>query len=151
MSFPYNIDTYINKDVIQCFNNSFSIPEDDSELIFNETKKWLWLCAKVRNDRLLGKFSYPMGLFIHQPLLILDEMWHSFLLFTEDYEYFCKQHLGVFIHHRPFGVDSKELTKDDITNQLSYIYDNLGEDTLVLWYKVFPERYSYEVIKSLRR
>ena len=31
----------------------------------------------------------------------LDEIWHTFILFTKDYQYFCKSMLGKFVHHVP--------------------------------------------------
>lgn len=31
----------------------------------------------------------------------VDEMWHTFILFTERYEKFCKEIAGSFIHHYP--------------------------------------------------
>lgn len=31
----------------------------------------------------------------------IDEAWHHFILFTQDYDEFCKKHFGKFIHHVP--------------------------------------------------
>ena len=44
----------------------------------------------------------------------LDPLWHTFLLFTKDYQRFCEA-LGVpFIHHQPFGevVDYDEVHRN---------------------------------------
>lgn len=32
---------------------------------------------------------------------MVDEMWHTFLLFTEDYHEFCDFHFGFFVDHMP--------------------------------------------------
>jgi len=32
----------------------------------------------------------------------IDQMWHTFLLFTRDYRMFCEDNLGRFINHEPF-------------------------------------------------
>lgn len=32
----------------------------------------------------------------------IDQMWHTFLLFTKDYRAFCEEYLGKFINHEPF-------------------------------------------------
>lgn len=32
----------------------------------------------------------------------IDEMWHTFLLFTRDYREFCLDALGRFVEHEPF-------------------------------------------------
>jgi len=31
----------------------------------------------------------------------IDEMWHTFILFTRDYAAFCEGHFGCFLHHVP--------------------------------------------------
>lgn len=32
---------------------------------------------------------------------LIDELWHTFIIFTKDYENFCHQVAGRFIHHVP--------------------------------------------------
>jgi hypothetical protein len=36
---------------------------------------------------------------------IVDEAWHTFILFTEEYENFCRNIVGKFLHHRPIISD----------------------------------------------
>ena len=31
----------------------------------------------------------------------VDELWHSFILFTPQYEEFCEKVMGFFVHHQP--------------------------------------------------
>lgn len=38
---------------------------------------------------------------VHAPSESIDPAWHSFVLHTEQYEAFCLDRLGRFIHHRP--------------------------------------------------
>ena len=46
--------------------------------------------------------KYPDDyIFTHEPLWVIDEMWHTFLLYSKDYYDFCHQYLGRMIHHRP--------------------------------------------------
>src|SRR5690348_8802846 len=33
---------------------------------------------------------------------VVDEAWHTFILFTLDYSRFCDEVFGRFIHHHPF-------------------------------------------------
>ena len=70
----------------------------------------------------------------------LDEMWHTFLLFTRDYADFCERYFGFFLHHipqddaedeRPFDAD---LVRCQLERQYGLIYDVLGEQTLLAWY-----------------
>lgn len=35
------------------------------------------------------------------PSLDVDLAWHEFLLFTIDYQLFCREHFGHFVHHVP--------------------------------------------------
>lgn len=148
--FPSIVKSYSNSNVIYSFTRTFSIQKDEAEIIFNETKKWLWLCSELKKDRLNGLSALPERLFIHQPLLVLDEMWHTFILCTQDYKFFCDNCIGYFIHHFPAKEKSPKLTEDQIALQLSYIYDKLGEDTLVLWYKTISTKYTQEKLKEIR-
>ncbi len=45
------------------------------------------------------------------PTELVDEAWHGFILHTKDYQQFCKQRYGHFIHHVPHGK------KPDVLNQ----------------------------------
>ena len=64
-----------------------------------ELKRFLALCA------LNPKGSYGMA----GPV---DELWHTFLLFTKNYAFFCDEVAGVFLHHVPNTAESRR----DITS-----------------------------------
>lgn len=38
------------------------------------------------------------------PSVIVDNMWHEFILFTREYAAFCDAQFGQFIHHSPGGT-----------------------------------------------
>jgi hypothetical protein len=61
-----------------------------------ELKRFLALCAIYRG---------PIGM--RGPV---DELWHTFLMFTEDYQSFCDRIAGTFIHHVPHD---DETTQED--------------------------------------
>lgn len=76
---------------------------------------------------------------MHKEMEEIDNMWHTFLLFTKDYMSFCDKYFKCYIHHNPFDKNIIELEKDfidELTKYLSYIYDNLGEETLIKWFKL---------------
>lgn len=50
----------------------------------------------------------------------IDEIWHNFILFTEDYYVFCKEHFGRFIHHRP-------RRKTDVPSKRNVVQETLVE------------------------
>ena len=59
---------------------------------FDDVKTFLWL-ASVE-----GVVAPPPK---------IDAAWHVLLLFTEDYQAFCKMAFGRFMHHRPTRPEDK--------------------------------------------
>lgn len=143
--------SYKNEDLISRFLDIYSIDEIDAIDIFEETKKWLWLCSNAKMD-----------LIIDDSLIIIDEMWHNFILFTKEYDLFCKEYLGNYIHHQPTTKLKKEdwnkdinksinEYKENLKRQYEYIYDFLGEETLNKWYVEFAEKYTKKHIKTITK
>lgn len=56
-----------------------------------ELKRFLALCAI---------YGAPIGMRGE-----VDELWHTFLMFTQDYQRFCTEVAGGFIHHAPNDED----------------------------------------------
>lgn len=49
-----------------------------------------------------------------------DIIWHTFLLDTINYDKFCKEYVGKFVHHKPY-IEKSCITKDQvatITNRI---------------------------------
>ncbi|MFZ5594941.1 MAG: glycine-rich domain-containing protein [Pseudomonadota bacterium] len=63
--------------------------EDHINQVMSSLKTWFLLC---------GKSSFNM---ISMPSQVVDTAWHEFILFTRQYEEFCQNATGCFIHHRP--------------------------------------------------
>jgi hypothetical protein len=111
---------------------------EEAEEVFQETLKWLYLCGYcLRED-----FACAMTV----ELARLDEMWHTFLMFTRDYADFCARYFGSFLHHVP-EEDEEEVreagaqaVREQLERQFGLAYDVLGEDTLKRWYE--EERYA---------
>jgi hypothetical protein len=132
---------YQNDAIVHKFCEGWPVDFDEANGIFHETKKWLWFCASS---------SAPSSPFqnatITDELRIIDEMWHTFILFTREYDEFCTRYFGAFIHHAPTTKDEKETFDRDAflahkREQYSVVYDLLGADTLSLWYLGYKERY----------
>lgn len=155
---------YKNKDVIFRFSKLFNMPKGEIEELFEETKKWLY--AVSINRELYKKGEVDFVIAINDDLLIIDEMWHNFILFTKDYKAFCYEYFGDFINHQPMTykenkneeakekLDFKEVQnerREFLKKQYSFIYDLLGEETLTKWHKEWPSKYSIENIKKLRK
>lgn len=69
--------SYSNDDVIYKFCDEWSVDKDQASDVFQETLKFLFLAGKCKED--------CFHLQIDTPILIIDKMWHTFILFTEDY------------------------------------------------------------------
>ena len=39
--------------------------------------------------------------FVSMPSQVVDDLWHEFILYTKNYESFCRQAFGHFLHHTP--------------------------------------------------
>jgi hypothetical protein len=42
--------------------------------------------------------------FVSMPSQVADELWHEFILYTKNYEVFCRRAFGRFLHHSPAAV-----------------------------------------------
>lgn len=82
---------------------------------FEEVKKFLVVCASDRSR------SFA-------PSKQLDEMWHSFVLFTPDYVRFCKA-LGGYVHHRP----TREVMHQSYRNTLEVMPQIFGDINQEWW------------------
>jgi len=83
---------YSNDAVIDRFKKDFGLSAEDAITLFSDVKRFLWLAAVE-------------GIVAPPPKI--DEGWHTFIIFTEEYEAFCYRNFGRFMHHRPLGVGDK--------------------------------------------
>jgi len=148
---------YRDRHVVDRFVEHYGLPREEAEDLFVETLRWLWLCAHADGDPRAPK------LFVDDCLAMLDEMWHTFVLFTREYTQFCDEYLGGYIHHVPTTVEQKQRIESEQTRdpegfkkqhevklraQYDYVYDELGEDVLIKWYSTYPDKYPPAFVKS---
>ncbi|UII20628.1 hypothetical protein [Fulvivirga ligni] len=143
------LDCEDEKVILEGFMKRYDVSYPEAQDIFNETKKWLWLASKSAEDQ---NFS----LFIDQPLTIIDEMWHTFILYTRAYYKYCFNKFNRLIHHDPASESENQLTnnidpKTLLETQYNLIYDYLGRETLIKWYDTLPSKYTLEYIKSIKK
>lgn len=62
---------------------------DDIRLVEGGTRQWFRLAARHPKARLA------------MPSVIVDDLWHEFVLHTREYAEFCEAGLGRFLHHVP--------------------------------------------------
>lgn len=149
---------YENDDLIHKFCKEWDVTHEEACDIFDETKKFLFLAATCQTQ--------CVNITVHQQIQVIDEMWHTFVLFTDQYYQFCENYLGGFLHHFPFtremlrseikfvtstNGDFESYKKEIFQNQILKIKDILGQDTVVKWYGEYSFKYSLDKLNSLRR
>lgn len=147
-----SILAYQDEDIISRFTDLLAVDEPEALDIFQETKKFLYLSQR-----------HPV--FIPDDLLIIDEMWHNFILFTPAYHAFCQMHFQKYLHHLPAtkaekaqqarlrAQDPEQVKQLHLTKMEALIgatYDHLGEETVCKWFQHYPERYSPARLLALR-
>ncbi|PTY36950.1 hypothetical protein BGP77_06605 [Saccharospirillum sp. MSK14-1] len=150
--------SYQNSDVLHKFLDEWDISLFEAKDIFDETKKFLWLAGKCKEE--------CFHLEISESLLIIDKMWHAFILFTEEYGEFCETYFGAMLHHLPFskenlknqliemnkkGLDQDQAKAEHMQRQLEYVHQYLGFDTVKKWYIEYANRYSPQELNRIQK
>lgn len=96
-----------------------------------------------------------LEILITDSTIVIDKMWHNFILFTAEYKKFCYEYFDSFIDHKPNPKVPDEYTEQYghlVTNhvfpekfeaQLRYIEKILGENTVRKWYVEYANKYSF--------
>lgn len=102
--------SYENDGIVKKYSRDYNVSINTARDRFEELKKFLFICKKYE-----GSFS---------PSKVIDDIWHTFILFTKDYQIFCSQYLGGFIHHSP-DIDISEKSKKANNRKYRNLYTNL--------------------------
>ena len=134
---------YENQLVIERYERDYPKNKLTGKKALQEFLKYVWICLKHADDlkkqpeNTILHFKCVM----HQEMKEIDQFWHTFLLFTRDYQLFCTAFLGDrFFHHEP--VNWKETVIDEtvyeleLTRYLNYLYDHLGPETVSNWFQM---------------
>jgi hypothetical protein len=70
--------------LLERFRKQHRVSVSRARDLFNETQKWLWLCAKHNEDR-KNNLNHEFELCIYQEMRMLEEMWHNFILFLSSW------------------------------------------------------------------
>lgn len=156
--------SYDNEHVWTSFADKYGICDSDAQIIFRELLKWLWLSVRLEVDRTSGDITTPRALVMDDSLYYLDEMWHTFILFTRDYHQFCDRYFSEYLHHAPtprhlrvaerrqFQEDRRLATTryaEELRRVYLYVHQHLGPHTLELWVSVLPERFPKSKLERL--
>ena len=115
--------SYENADIITKLCSEYDFEQEVAKEYFIEAKKFLYLCANTI-DRLA-------------PSAEIDNIWHTFILFTKDYRQYCMHFLGKFIDHIPeVAKDTEELgepKENCLLNTITHYENVLGELNNEVW------------------
>lgn len=116
---------YSNPDLVERIQKKLELPADQAEVLFKDLIKFLSLCAYRMDDS-----RAPLV-----PPKKIDEAWHNFLLFTEEYAGFCETFFGGFVHHQP-STSKTPLRGNRIADTIALaemIYGDLSENWSTTW------------------
>lgn len=149
---------YSNPTVIEAFSDQYFFTAIESREIFIDLLKFLWLghtYADIHKDCDIGS--------IDKEIIVIDEMWHTFILHTQEYSRFCHEYFGYYIHHRPTPNKEKIAFEKEKKNSIfvnnfierkrkkySAVYDILGRETFNRWFQQFPQEFSIQKIREKR-
>ncbi|MEY4581002.1 MAG: hypothetical protein RL701_5705, partial [Pseudomonadota bacterium] len=97
--------------VVPKFRERYALSLCETQDIFQETKRWLWLIAYSQATPGAPKPLTIIGL---NELTVVDEMWHTFVLFTEAYTQFCHRYFGRYLHHMPSTAEDHERVRREM-------------------------------------
>jgi hypothetical protein len=152
---------YENDWVVYKFMERYKLTYRQAHDIFTETKRWLWLCARASVKRPSPGDLTLIGM---REMTVIDEMWHTFVLFTPIYKEFCERYFGQFIHHMPStqddraearslkqtdleGFEQEELAK--MRRQVRFAAEELGVATIRKWFTTYGRKYTPEIMDRL--
>lgn len=92
-------------DLVDRIGKEMSLPAGEAQALFKDILQFLYVCGTHQSKR--NPFYPPR---------LIDEAWHTFLLFTREYDAFCRFHFGVFIHHSPVTPSNRARHKDTPKN-----------------------------------
>lgn len=140
---------YQNRYIIREFlrkHPHYNLSQEQAQTVFDDMKRYLWLSDlydKHRKDD-----PETPDITISVSMIIIDEMWHEFILVTEHYTDFCQKYFGRYLHHPPYtkkydrnaekiGAEAaKEIFLDEL---LGAVYDNLGEEVTLRWFDTYRQ------------
>ena len=130
---------YKNKPVLARYERDYPQNRMTAEEALLQLIKFFWLCQQHSKDKLKDhNEALEFNCMMHEEMSELDDMWHTFLLFTKEYQEFCYTHFGDFIHHAPLTEENKLSINQnydiELERFLSYTYDKLGSETVTQWF-----------------
>ena len=81
--------------LIERIKKELRLSEDDAQQLFRDMLMFLYICGTNTKQ---NRYSPPK---------MIDEAWHTFIIFTREYAKFCHENFGRFLHHNPFTRENR--------------------------------------------
>jgi hypothetical protein len=123
------IMNYHMPQVIARCQKDHNYTDEDMIILEQELKRYLALSiATKRGDLGTGMYSSDV-----------DNLWHSFILFTKEYAGFCDKYIGFFIHHMPEidevrSPEKQEESRKDFQAFVKNYEETFGEEIHSIWF-----------------
>ncbi len=139
---------YKNKHTLKRFKQFRPDAADEADLIFDDLKRFLWQVATLQERKQQGQevpdISFPIS------MIIMDDMWHAFILWTDMYTKFCEEYFGQYIHHptdmpiyyQNHIVDKmpeEEANRIWLQGQVSSTIEFFGEEITQRWFDYYSK------------
>jgi hypothetical protein len=115
-----------------------------------------YLLASVSNGKKMNR-ELPEKISVIDTMLLIDEMWHTFILYTPDYIAFSNKYFGHYFGHAPSPtLVTKSQAKAEMINRreleliVEFVWDELGERTVDRWFVTYPKNFSKTQIRTLQ-
>lgn len=99
----------------------FMYLKQENILYENTIKKAI---AEYRNFMFAKQQIHDNNGLLLSPCPIVDTIWHTHILFTENYQQFCDAIIGFFVHHRPNGKYETEQKQERLKQTIKWFRDN---------------------------
>ncbi len=134
------IISYKNEAIFERYRRDYPNNALAAEEAMKEVIKYLWLShqhLQNKQERPQDEnLDFTCGMY--PEMRQIDDMWHTFLLFTREYMDFCQRYFGEFLHHAPETGEEElqaQVFEQEFSRYLSYVYDHLGEETIRVWFE----------------
>jgi hypothetical protein len=109
-----DVMAYKNVDVVARIEHDVGVSPEKAEAIFEDVKQFLFMSAQNQTHDMI-------------PTPTIDEGWHAFILFTEDYADFCKRYFGTFIHHTAHRVGEPRCPRINLLPSIDAMHRVFGK------------------------
>lgn len=132
--------SYEHPAVVRRFKKDHPAKADKAEELFRDLLRFFWTSKKHQLERQTNpeKKELDFVFIMDEEMRDIDQIWHVFLLYTQDYMEFCEKYFGEYLHHKPDVVPNFEKGRFDFDSNLikflDYVYDNLGQKVVERWF-----------------